>query len=265
MVLFGAIQTILQFLFVPETSYVRDHRLEIDEVIEDKLEDVAAFEHQEQLDLEKTNITSTHLETSPTASPSPHLPAKKTFRQNLAVYNGTFSNENLLQLFIAPFAVFVNIAVSWILLVNSMMVVLYVVVAFVLAQLFAAPPYLLNPTAIGYLSFGPFVGGLIAALIVGAASDPLIKWCARRNNGVYEPEYRLIPALLGVMAGAAMMGWGVAVSEGLSPYSTATLHGVQLAGELTYPDRVGMTLTNNQAQSSFALAHPPMPSTLIER
>ncbi|OAL25854.1 hypothetical protein AYO20_10316 [Fonsecaea nubica] len=237
LVLFGGIQTILQFLFVPETSYIRDRRYEIDEIKNDNLQDLAALEYQERLNLEKPGVVAaTHTEetgtqraTSTTADEAP-VYHKKTFVQDLAIFSGTYSNENFFQLLLAPFAVVLNLAVSWILIVNSMFVVLYVVIAFCLAQLFAPPPYLLSPASIGYLSLGPFVGGILGSIIMGVLSDPFIKWCARRNRGVYEPEYRLIPCVLGVCSGIGLMLFGHLVSQGASPYACATVHGLMLFG-----------------------------------
>ncbi|KIW93311.1 uncharacterized protein Z519_05916 [Cladophialophora bantiana CBS 173.52] len=228
LVLFGGIQTILQFLFVPETSYVRDRRYEIDEVKNDNLQDLAALEYQEKLNMEKPGVV-THAEET-TSAPSTPVYRKKTFAQELAIFSGTYSNENFFQLIIAPFAVVLNLAVLWILIINSMYVVLYVVIAFCLAQLFAPPPYLLSPASIGYLSLGPFVGGILGSIIMGTLSDPFIKWCARRNRGVYEPEYRLIPCILGVCSGVGLMLFGHLVSQGASPYACATVHGLMLFG-----------------------------------
>ncbi|OAP54792.1 hypothetical protein AYL99_11240 [Fonsecaea erecta] len=233
LVLFGGIQTILQFLFVPETSYVRDRRYEIDEVKNDNLQDLAALEYQEKLNMEKPGVATHAEETGATTTPASdeaRVYHKKTWIQELAIFSGTYSNENFFQLLLAPFAVVLNLAVLWILIINSMYVVLYVVIAFCLAQLFAPPPYLLSPASIGYLSLGPFVGGILGSVIMGTLSDPFIKWCARRNRGVYEPEYRLIPCVLGVCSGAGLMLFGHLVSEGKSPYACATVHGLMLFG-----------------------------------
>jgi hypothetical protein len=237
LVLFGGIHTILQFLFVPETSYVRDRRYEIDEIKDDNLQDLAAIEYEEKLNAEKANATATHNEHEGegaviSQTPSREIPIhkKKTFVQELALFSGTYSNENFFQLMIAPFAVIVNAAVAWILIINSMHVVLYVVIAFVLAQLFAPPPYLLSPATIGYLSLGPFVGGALGSIILGLLSDPMIKWCARRNRGIYEPEYRLIPCLVGVVSGVGLMLFGYLVSIGASYYACAAVHGLMLFG-----------------------------------
>lgn len=239
LVLFGGIQTILQYFFVPETSYRRDRRYEIDEVKNDNLQDLAALEFQEKLRIEKAGAMTHHAEESGTtndngisrtSSQEALVYHKKTWRQDLAIFSGTYSDENLLQLFMAPFAIVVNLAISWILIINSMFVVLYVVIAFTLAQLFSPPPYLLSPASIGYLSLGPFVGGALGTIILALLSDPFIKWCARRNKGIYEPEYRLIPCTLGVLSGVGLMLFGHLVSIGASPYACATVHGLMLFG-----------------------------------
>jgi MFS family permease len=234
-VILGALQTIAQYFFAPETSYVRDRRYEIDERINDDLEGLAELEHkreitathQEETGEKAVSASTTENRLAATTSTTPP-PPKKTFRQELAIFNGTFSRENLFQLFIAPFAVVTNLAVSWVVLVPSMFVTLYVVIAFVMAQVFAPPPYLLSPTAIGLLSLGPFVGGLLGAIVLGAISDPLIRWCSRKNNGVYEPEYRLLPSWLGLVAGAGLLGWGTMVADGVSPVACAAVHGITL-------------------------------------
>ncbi|KAI1625853.1 serine/threonine kinase 16 [Exophiala viscosa] len=234
LVLFGGIQLILQFFLVPETSYNRDHRYDIDEIKNDNLEDLVALEYQEKLNMEKLGATHAEDGTPVTQATSRDVPIhtykKKTYVQELAIFSGTYSNENLLQLFMAPFAVVLNLAVAWILLINSMFVVLYVVIAFVLSQLFAYPPYLLSVSAIGYLSFGPFIGGVLGSVILGVLFDPWIKWCARRNRGIYEPEYRLVPVFLGALSGVGLMLFGKLVSIGASPYATATVHGLMLFG-----------------------------------
>ena len=229
MIIFGAIHLLLQFFLVPETTYVRDARREIDLGTEDKIEDLAAaVEEQGRLD-EKVVASSAHMDPAPLDSAA-EAPEKKTFRQNLAVYTGTYSNRNLLQLYFAPWAVMTNIATALVVLIYSLSLVMFIVVAFIIPQAFTKAPWHLKAGGLGRLSFGPFIGGTIACLLNALLSDRLIRWCARRNRGVYEPEYRLIPAFLAFVTGACLMGWGVAVSDGLSQYACATLHGLILFG-----------------------------------
>lgn len=235
--IFGAVQFVLQIFFVPETSYRRKKLYDIDNTTEGTLDAVVELEHETQMRSEKHGGRVAHIEhdkpehNMSTISQEPAPPAK-TFVQNLAIFTGSYSDENLLQAFIAPFAVVTNLAVAWVMVINSMFIMLYVVIAFILAQEFGPPPYLLSPSSIGLLSLGPFVGGVIGAILMATTSDPSIKWCARKNKGVYEPEYRLLPSVLGLVAAASLMGWGVMVSEGISPFVTATMHGLIVFGVL---------------------------------
>lgn len=216
-------QTICQILFVPETTYRRDHKYEIDELTTDNFEELAAAEHQH----EKTQAA--RLEHT-TIRPIPGVPAKKTFWQNMNLFDGIYSDENLFALIIAPFAVCMNLSVCYVIIVQGWFVCLYVAIAFVVAQIFAYPPYLLNPQSIGLLSLGPFAGGLIAMLLFSVICDPIIMFMTRRNKGLYEPEYRLLISILGVASGAGLFGYGYVTQNFGSPYVAAVLQGVVLFG-----------------------------------
>ncbi|KAJ5200024.1 major facilitator superfamily domain-containing protein [Penicillium cf. griseofulvum] len=45
---------------------------------------------------------------------------------------------------------------------------------------------------LGYMSAGPTIGDFMGSIAAAIISDPLIKFIARRNNGIYEPEYRFV-------------------------------------------------------------------------
>lgn len=133
-------------------------------------------------------------------------------------------------LILSPVAVSVNVVVLWFLVVNSMFIVLNVVNGIVHSQFFAPPPYGFTPTQIGYMALGPFTGALLASAALAALSDPLIKWCARHNNGVYEPEFRLIPCVVGSLCNVGLMLWGHLVEEKAAPGLVAFMSGIMAFG-----------------------------------
>jgi len=63
------------------------------------------------------------------------------------------------------------------------------------SQLLGAPPYLWNPSQVGYANFAFFVGGLVGVATGGPLSDWTAKRLTARNNGIREAEFRL-PALI---------------------------------------------------------------------
>ncbi|KAF2740066.1 MFS general substrate transporter [Polyplosphaeria fusca] len=230
LIAFSALETILLFLFVPETSYNRDRRYEIDELADDKLSDLAAAEkrHAHASDAKSSGDDIVQVETA-TSTP-PGLRPKKTFVQELSVFNGKFCDDNLLQLFIAPFAVCANLAVLWFVIVTGGLTAFFVAQSYDMSQIFMFPPYNLSAAGVGYLSLGPFIGGLLGAIFLGATLDPLIKWCAKKNGGVYEPEYRLLGMIPALAAGVGLFAFGYMCENHFSYYATATMHGMDLFG-----------------------------------
>ena len=220
----SVVQTIFQIFFVPETTYRRDHKYEIDELTTDNFGELAAAEHQHEKSLHTVQLENA------ISRQTTGIPTKKAFWENMKLFDGTYSDENLLALIIAPFAICMNASVCYVIVVQAWFVGLFVAIAFVLAQIFAYPPYNLNPSHIGYLSLGPFVGGLIAMLLFGAITDPIMMYMTRRNKGVYEPEYRLLISVLGVASGAGLFGYGYVTQNSGSPYVAATVHGVIIFG-----------------------------------
>ncbi|PVI06718.1 MFS general substrate transporter [Periconia macrospinosa] len=230
LIAFTALEVILLILFVPETTYIRDHRYDIDELAEDNLEDLAAAEkrHAGGKGVETSVDGVARVDTATSVPPA--LRPKKTFIQELAFINGTFSDDNLLQLLIAPFAVCLNVTVLWFVLLTGGISAFFVAQSYDIAPIFMAPPYSLDPAGAGYLSIGPFLGGLLGALFMGATLDPLIKWCAKKNNGIYEPEYRLLGMIPSIFAGIGLVLFGYTCQNHFSYYVTATFHGMDLFG-----------------------------------
>ncbi|KAF6803184.1 major facilitator superfamily transporter [Colletotrichum musicola] len=81
---------------------------------------------------------------------------------------------------------------------------------------FSAPPYNFDTAAVGYMTLGPFVGNVLGSLYGGPLADWSVLWLARRNGGIFEPEMRLYPLFLPVvaMAGGIVM-FGVTADRGM--------------------------------------------------
>lgn len=226
---FVALEVILLYLFVPETNYNRDHRYDIDELSNENLAELAAIEDKRATKFEKEgNDDFEKLEAIATTAST--IPPRKTYVQKLAIFTGTYSNDNLLQLVIAPFAVCTNLAVLWMVIITGGLTVFFVAQSYVMAQIFQAPPYMLSPAGVGYLSLGPFLGGLLGSVLLGVTFDPLIKWCAKKNNGVYEPEYRLLAMIPSIFTVIGLCLFGHFAEKGSSYYITAFFHGMDLFG-----------------------------------
>jgi hypothetical protein len=133
-------------------------------------------------------------------------------------------------LLIAPLAVNLNLAAFWMVVVTGAVSSFYVSQSYVAAQVFYYPPYNLNAAGVGYLFVGPFLGGLIGSAVLALIMDPLIIFCTKRNTGIYEPEFRLIPVVLGLLGGVGIVGYAHVVQAKESLYLASFLWGLGLFG-----------------------------------
>ncbi|KAH2563261.1 hypothetical protein KXV70_008068 [Aspergillus fumigatus] len=141
------------------------------------------------------------------AVPAPNHPTRKPFLHRLAPFSGVHSQMPLWEMILKPFLILTHPAV-----------------VFVVAQIFTAPPYSLDAVDIGYMSAGPVIGGTLGSIVCGLVSDPVARALARRNRGVYEPEFRLV--LIIPMLIASALGWflfGNLVVAGTSPSVVAVV------------------------------------------
>jgi hypothetical protein len=58
--------------------------------------------------------------------------------------------------------------------------------------MFAGPPTNFGPEQLGYMYAAPFIGALAAYFFGTFLSDSSAKWMAKRNNNIYEPEFRIM-------------------------------------------------------------------------
>jgi MFS family permease len=80
---------------------------------------------------------------------------------------------------------------------------------------FSSPPYNLGPAQIGLTNLPLLVVGLIGSPISGWLADWVAKSMARRNGGVFEPEFRLTLMLIATpLATAGFLGFGMSVQAG---------------------------------------------------
>ncbi|CZR69722.1 related to transporter protein HOL1 [Phialocephala subalpina] len=216
--IFLVFQFILMFLFCPETTYLRDARYETDVVVDEKLEELAKIEERHRVE----EVAEREV-----------IPKKKTFVQELAVWNGTYADDNILKYLVGPFITLLNPAACYAVITSGLLNSWYVGSAIILSGIFSGPPWHFGPSQIGYLGAGPFIGGMIGSIAVAWASDPVIKYMCKRNQGVYEPEFRLVfMGAAGVIGGIGMFLFGYTMAIGANAILCAFLQGVMMVGVL---------------------------------
>ncbi|KAK4450153.1 major facilitator superfamily domain-containing protein [Podospora aff. communis PSN243] len=76
--------------------------------------------------------------------------------------------------------------------------------------------YNLSALSTGLVYLSPFIGGILGSAVAGKVSDWMVRAMARRNGGVYEPEFRLvmvIPVAVCTVGGLIGFGWSAGVGD----------------------------------------------------
>ncbi|KAF2096044.1 MFS general substrate transporter [Rhizodiscina lignyota] len=210
------VYTVVLFLFIPETTYNRPSRFNTD--IYESLEKyshgsgdivpVKPNSSDEIYTVEKQPSTTAaaDIETS-NAEPE----KKKTYWQSLKLYNGRFSDEKLLDSLLSPLAAYLLPAVAWTAYAFGCSVAFSASFSVSLSQIFSKAPYHFNTKQVGLTVIGSFIGSFLGNTLPGPTSDWLVRYLSKKNNGVYEPEFRNLLCVPSFFLG--LMGfWGFGLS-----------------------------------------------------
>ena len=137
---------------------------------------------------------------------------KMAFLQSLRFYTGVYTETPLWKIFLRPLVIFWYPAVLWAFLLYGVTLTWIVVFSVVNAVIFTAPPYNFSVSETGLISLSPFLLSFIGEIISGPMNDWFCMWLAKKNRGVYEPEFRLPPIIISFLIGAAgFFGFGASV------------------------------------------------------
>lgn len=220
------------YFFCPETAYRRDTALNLDMLDH---ENPAAAKHAQLAaadDPEKSGSSNgavaatdangipeqpveTNGGTANAPGPVPvrsEPPPKATFAQSLALFNGRKTDESFWKLLLRPLPLFLQPAFFWACLIQGMMIGWTVFIGVILAQFFLAAPLWWGEEKTGYAYTAAFIGALLGFVIAGALSDWSAKFMTKLNNGIYEPEFRIVLVIPQMILGCAgLYGWGITV------------------------------------------------------
>jgi MFS family permease len=223
----------LVYLFCPETTFDREkaliasYALDSDStsskekqphnnVINDNKHAGAAIRTTSNTsDLQKESSTDSIDRALPTTDQQPGaypLPAaqhqKLLTRKSLALFSGRHDQRNFLQLALRPLPLFFQPAFLWCSLIQGAMIAWVAMLGVSLAL------FTLNlgftEVETGYMYAGAFIGAILAFALAGLVSDWGARYMTKRNNGVFEPEFRMILVFPMIIFGVGgLFGYGV--------------------------------------------------------
>ena len=209
------VYTIIFYFTCPETTYRRPKVYDID--IREELSDDMSLggSGNEVLSEKFTGQVQTAPgpgsdHTAEAAQATSHE-ARQSYREGLKVYNGRYSDESFLRALITPWSAFLLPAVSYTAFAYGSSVAFAGSFSVAIGQIFTKPPYNFTSSQVGMTTLSSLVGATLGNLIPGPVADWSVNYLSRKNNGVYEPEFRLVLAVPALFLG--LLGfWGFGLS-----------------------------------------------------
>lgn len=151
--------------------------------------------------------------------PEPHGSINDAYlpwTQTLCLSHFKIRNQSqILRNLATPFLILRSPAVLWACAMWSVVFSWLILQSAVAQQIFGAAPYNMSSIEIGvFIGVAPLIGSVIGTVFGGFASDLSSKWMAARNDGIYEPEFRLvimIPFIITWVVG--IFGLGIALDR----------------------------------------------------
>ncbi|ORY11303.1 serine/threonine kinase 16 [Clohesyomyces aquaticus] len=223
--IFYGVFIILIFFFVPETVYHRDPAYNLDLGTTDHTEELldekkVVGEEPKDMIIKTENVVS-HQPIYTGADEKPY-----TFWENLRPVRGVESPDNLFGIMLRPFGMLLFPQVLYGFITYGLSTSWLVVMISVLAQLFTVPPYNFSVSAVGLISIAPLIASLLG-FAAGPFNDWVVKALARRNNGIYEPEFRLAPNIITLVLGVTgFFGFGACLENQTAWIGPVFLYGL---------------------------------------
>lgn len=155
-----------------------------------------------------------------TLSPNPYTEyhreqPPRSFWQQLRPYSGRLTKDKWLRVAARPFILFCYPSILWSALVYSLSIGWLIVLSESLADIYEnRETYNFDSLQAGLVYISPFVGGILGTVVAGKVSDLVVRYMARRNGGIYEPEFRLVMGIpIAIFTTIGLMGYGWSAQE----------------------------------------------------
>lgn len=205
--IFTAAMLPLVILFVPETTFVREPRLNTDT---STTYDNEYYKTGNEMQGSGTSSLDKQPKAYSTEPLRTHPRHNFLSKDSLMPFNGRKTDEPFLKLLLRPFPLFFHPGILWACLIQGTLIGWTVLIGIVLAAIMLGPPLFFNEVQTGYMYTGAFIGALLGFILAGLLSDSSAKLMTKRNKGIYEPEFRLVLVIPQLVFGCAgLYGFGI--------------------------------------------------------
>ena len=178
--IFAGVNAMAFFLFFPEPQYSRDTKY-------NPTSNTSATPHEKADEIDSPSDDVRHV---------PLANRKKTFAEELMPFSKIDPNMNYLFLLLKPLPLIVYPATIFGFLVFASSLGFFLAALSVNSSVFQAPPYNMSPAINGLINIPSLIGHIAGAISGGYLTDKIAEWHARKNNGIFEPEARLVALII---------------------------------------------------------------------
>ncbi|KAL4932105.1 major facilitator superfamily domain-containing protein [Aspergillus undulatus] len=210
-VFFGVL-TVAFFFLAPETAFIRacpGSTPVATGVEQPETKSSNGAKHVQ--DVERVEVE----EKSKTRNEEPSSPpgqVKDSYWRSLRVFHDRFSSASFLRVMTRPFILFLYPPILWAFLTWGTTITFTIAFGYVNGVIFTQPPYNMSTSQVGLTHISPLVQSVICEIISRPLCDRIAVALTRRNNGIYEPEYRLVLMAPGFILGVCgFYGFGATV------------------------------------------------------
>ncbi len=139
----------------------------------------------------------------------------KGYVETLRLWNGRLNKSSWFLVALRPFILFAYPSILWSALVYSLSIGWLIVLSESISNIYKSrDTYNFTALQAGLVYVSPFIGGILGTVVAGKVSDVIVRYMARKNGGVYEPEFRLVMAIpVAISTTIGLMGFGWSAEE----------------------------------------------------
>lgn len=207
--IFSGIGFLTLLFFVPETAYKRASALNTDQLTAPTSpgsSDGSLHSDEISSDEKRLKIAST-----PSATATQ---GRDPFLKRLLPFNGRKSDDSFWKLLFRPFPLYLQPAVFWGFLMQGVIIGWTVMVGVILSLIFLSPPLFFTEEQTGKMYTSAFIGSMVGLFLSGLYTELVTRFMIRKNNGIYEPEFRILlvlPTL--IFTGIGLYGFGITAAN----------------------------------------------------
>lgn len=199
----------------PKARLFDEHKISAEDYFNNRPVSPAHLEEAHpQLSRVPTDLSDAH---DPRNAYTKHFASQppKSYIEQLRPWSGRMSHDKWFKVALRPFILFAYPSLLWSALVYSLSIGWLIVLSESVTTIYISrDSYNFTSLQAGLVYISPFVGGVLGTAVAGKVSDVIVRWMARRNGGIYEPEFRLVMAIpIAIFTVIGLMGYGWSAQE----------------------------------------------------